>query len=434
MLETLRRTQPQNLLAVADAYGELFADVHREWLRARLQTSEEAVPGKTPVPEQAKEHAVVNSAVNRELRRHLFEPGTPLAMPEAEAPRYLNRPIRDNVSGRAGAITDLNLKAPGSPPRAMVMSESSSDRDFFVMRRGNPLDRGERVQARFLTALEGVGPESFPPGRRRLALAEALTAPENPLTRRVIVNWVWLHHFGVGLVRTPDDFGIRGDPPTHPELLDYLATKLLEEDWSLKKLHRHIMLTDAYRQGAVENAEARAIDPDNRWLWRMPRRRLDVEAMRDAMLSVSGELDQQIGGRPFELSTQPIVPRRTVYALVNRDIVTPFFSTFDAANPTSCTAQRTETNVPQQTLYALNSSFIQDRAAALAQHPSVAAGKTREERFRRLHERVLSRPPEPDEVALALEFLLGDSPENENERWAQLAHALLASNEFVFVD
>ena len=131
MLETLRRTQPQNLLAVADAYGELFADVHREWLRARLQTSEEAVPGKTPVPEQAKEHAVVNSAVNRELRRHLFEPGTPLAMPEAEAPRYLNRPIRDNVSGRAGAITDLNLNAPSSPPRAMVMSGSSSDRDFL---------------------------------------------------------------------------------------------------------------------------------------------------------------------------------------------------------------------------------------------------------------------------------------------------------------
>ena len=159
------------------------------------------------------------------------------------------------------------------------------------------------------------------------------------------------------LVRSPDDFGTRGRPPKHPRLLDYLATKLLEDQWSLKQLHRRIMLSAVYQQASLERHEARVVDPDNELFWRMPRRRLELEAMRDGMLAVSGELKADGGGRPFELLAQPIVPRRSVYAFVNRDFVAPFLSTFDVADPNACTAQRPETTVPQQTLFALNSDL-----------------------------------------------------------------------------
>ena len=151
-----------------------------------------------------------------------------------------------------------------------------------------------------------------------------------------------------------------------PELLDYLATKLLEDGWSLKQLHRRIMLSNVYQQASSERSAARIADPDNSLLWRMPRQRLQLEAMRDAMLFASGESSDVTEVRPFRLLSKPIVPRRSVYAFVNRDIVAPLMSTFDAANPNACTAKRPETTVPQQTLFALNSDFIQDRAAAMA--------------------------------------------------------------------
>ena len=227
----------------------------------------------------------------------------------------------------------------------------------------------------------------------------------NPLTRRVIVNWAWQHHFGRALVRTPDDFGTRGQAPTHPQLLDYLATTLLEEGWSLKKLHRRIMLSAVYQQGAIEDGPSRVKDPDNRLLWRMPRRRLEMESMRDAMLAASGELSRKMGGRPFDLLSKPVVPRRSVYAFVNRDIVSSLASTFDAANPNSCTAKRPETNVPQQTLFALNSEFIQDRAVAMASNKEFASIATDAERVQWLYRRALSRSAEPEEVELALEYL-----------------------------
>ncbi len=142
----------------------------------------------------------------------------------------------------------------------------------------------------------------FRPGQRRLDLAKAIVSRNNPLTRRVLVNWVWQQHFGQGLVATPDDFGTRGRSPTHPELLDYLAEVFLEDGWSIKKLHRRIMLSRAYRQGAIENEKARELDPENELMWRMPRRRLEMEAMRDAMLFVSEELDMRMGGRPVDFA------------------------------------------------------------------------------------------------------------------------------------
>jgi hypothetical protein len=145
-------------------------------------------------------------------------------------------------------------------------------------------------------------------GKRRLGLARSVVSDSNPLTARVLVNWAWQNHFGTGLVRTPDDFGTRGQAPTHPELLDYLADQFRKNGWSMKWLHRQIMLSQAYRQGAIENEHSRQVDPENQLLWRMPRRRLDFESMRDSMLAACDELDLTMGGRPIDLNASPANP------------------------------------------------------------------------------------------------------------------------------
>ena len=432
VLDALATKSPQTMLDVADAYGDLFAQVHREWLASLLEASLEAATDGTLIPDQDGRHKVINSAIDQQLRRHLYEPGTPTAMDRELSTTLLNRTVRDDLSGKQGSIENLQLTSPGSPPRAMALEETVRDQPFHVFRRGNPIDRGDIVQAHFLTALtpDQDSPPPFPNGQRRLGLARAIVDPANPLLRRVIVNWAWLHHFGQGLVRTPDDFGTRSQPPSHPDLLDYLAVQFLEDGWSLKKLHKRIMLSQAYQQGAIENAESRSLDPDNRLLWRMPRRRLDMEAMRDSQLAVSGELDvSQIGGRPFNFLSTPTVPRRSVYGFVNRDIINSLASTFDGANPASCTVKRSSTTVPQQTLFALNSAFIQDRAAAFAKLAMQIEDPV--ERVNDMYHRAFGRDPDEVEREFALAFV---ADAEGIEPWRQLAHVLLAANEFVFVD
>jgi hypothetical protein len=465
VLEALANRQPSSMIEVAEAYGELFATVHRRWLEALLAASLEAQTGGTIYTDEDAQHAEVNSSINQQLRRHLYDSDTPTAVPIDVAVKLLNRTVSDTLGGKRGAIHELHLNAPGSPPRGMILKEDPAPDDYFVFLRGNSLARGERVSAHFLTALSGSErseselseststasassrrvPTSFADGQRRLDLARSIVAEDNPLTRRVVVNWIWRNHFGTGLVRTPDDFGTRGTPPTHPQLLDYLATEFSQHDWSMKHMHRQIMLSDVYQQGAIEDKQSREVDPENELLWRMPRHRLDMESMRDAMLAASGELDtSRIGGRPFELDATPIVPRRSVYAFLNRDIISHLSSTFDGADPTSCTAKRPDTMVPQQTLYALNSDFIQDRAAALARLTLAIAGDDTQ-KVHWLYQRLYGRHPEASEVELMLKFLQSPTAGEPSERaatveaqtvhvWAQLAHAMLASNEFLYVD
>jgi hypothetical protein len=277
-------------------------------------------------------------------------------------------------------------------------------------------------------------------------LANSIIDPENPLTRRVLVNWVWQHHFGHGLVRTADDFGTRGRAPSHPALMDYLAHQFAENGWSIKDLHRRILLTEAYQQASVEIELARTKDPENDLFWRMPRRRLDLEAMRDAMLAVSGELQTTLGGKPFPLNQNPAVPRRSVYGFINRDIVSNLSSTFDVANPNACTVKRPDTTVPQQTLFALNSEFIQDRAAKLSDLSNAESGGDSRLRVGWIYQRLFSRNPTEEEIATVLQFVLSDqnasevavatpaAPAKSVDVWTRLIHALLASNEFIFID
>ena len=443
IVDALVELKPNSLSEAAAVYGRVFAEQQRLWLQSLLETSSEAAPGGTVLPDDHPQHQIINSPSHRQIRQHLYAPGSPFDVSDEEAVRLTNRTINDLISGKKGAIHQLNLSSPGSPPRAMVVQEDPQPKDTQIFLRGNPLARGETVQPKFLSALSGDQTPIYEAGKRRLGLARSVISDSNPLTTRVLINWAWQNHFGSGLVRTPDDFGTRGQAPTHPELLDYLADQFRKNGWSMKWLHRQIMLSQAYHQGAIENEHSRQVDPENQLLWRMPRRRLDFESMRDSMLAACDELDVTMGGRPIDLSASPAIPRRSVYGFVNRDIIANLMSTFDTANPNACTAKRPETTVPQQTLFALNSDFIQDRASRLASLTKPLNPGSAEDRIAAMVRRALCRNPTESEVGQARKFLseavqsatTADGAAADPERsWILLAHALMASNEFTFLD
>lgn len=443
VVDALKEQKPNSLMEAAGVYGKVFAEQQRLWLQSLLEASLEAAPNGTVLPDDHPQHLIINSPSHRQIRHHLYAPGSPFDISDDDAGRLTNRTISDLISGKAGAIHQLNLSSPGSPPRAMNLQEDPTPDATQIFVRGNPLSRGETVQPKFLSVLSGDKAPVYQDGKRRLGLAHSIISDSNPLTARVLVNWAWQNHFGTGLVRTPDDFGTRGQVPTHPELLDYLADQFRKNGWSLKWLHRQIILSQAYHQGAIENEHSRQVDPENQLLWRMPRRRLDFESMRDSMLAACDELDTTMGGRPIDLNASPAIPRRSVYGFVNRDIIANLMSTFDTANPNACTAKRPETTVPQQTLFALNSDFIQDRASRLASLTKQSNHATDEGRIVAMVRRTLGRNPTESEVNQAKKFLseaistttTTDGAAADPERpWILLAHALMASNEFTFLD
>jgi hypothetical protein len=327
----------------------------------------------------------------------------------------------------------------------MVLRDRPQPVEPQVLRRGNPRDPGQAVPRQFLAVLAGDKRQPFRHGSGRLEMAEAIASRDNPLTARVMVNRIWLHHFGAGLVRTPSDFGMRSDTPTHPELLDYLARRFLDEGWSVKKLHRLIMLSRVYQQASDDNPRGRQLDPDNRLLWRMNRRRLDFEALRDSLLAVSGKLEGRVGGRPVDITKAPFAGRRTVYGFVDRQNLPGLFRTFDFASPDASSPQRYHTTVPQQALFLMNSPFVVEQARRLITLPACAALQRPEERIRYLYQRVYGRKAEEEEVALGLRFLqaqrtpaAADAARPKGQAaltpWEKYAQVLLLANEFVFVD
>jgi hypothetical protein len=258
--------------------------------------------------------------------------------------------------------------------------------------------------------MSGGNVKQFSQGSGRLELAKSIADPNNPLTARVIVNRVWMHHFGRGLVNTPSDFGHRAEEPTHPELLDWLSRKFIDSGWRLKELHRLILLSQSYRQdsrGPTDSAlasKAQQLDPENRWLWRMTDHRLSFEEARDAWLAASGELDLMVGGRPQPLFAKQSV-RRTLYAYVDREDLSPVLRMFDFANPDLSIAQRNSTTVPQQALFAMNHPFIAERIAKLT---SANASADTFASVKRLYVALFQRDPTPQELQLASTFIDAD--------------------------
>ena len=442
VLDALTVKPLNSMFDVADAYGELFAAVERQWLEGMLATTLEAIPGAPLVLDDDPKHEFLNSPVRRQLRHHLHAPGTPTCIPDDSIKDLYNRTFRERLEGYRMAVHGLLLNSSASPPRAMSLLENEEPGLQHVFRRGNPIDRGKPVPARFLGVLAPKERQVFTDGARRLSLARAIVDPGNPLTSRVVVNWVWRHHFGQGLVRTSDDFGTRGEPPTHPTLLDYLAKSFVRDGWSMKQLHRRIMLTAVYQQSSTlaesnlqsEIPSPQSVDPENRLLWRMPPKRLGLEAMRDAMLAVAGLLDTTMGGRSIDLFAEPAIPRRTVYGFINRDVIPAMFSTFDMPDPSACTARRPKTTVPQQALFALNSNFVIEQAGHLAKSTTGDEATDDSSRVRRLYRRVYARDPDHDEIDVALEYIEAQSEDAELDPWTRYAQVLLATNEFVFVD
>jgi hypothetical protein len=244
----------------------------------------------------------------------------------------------------------------------------------------------------------------------------------------VFVNRVWAHHFGRGIVGTPSNFGTLGERPTHPELLDWLAATFVADGWSVKKLHRRIMLSATYQLGSKHDERNAAADADNKLLWRMNRRRLEVEPWRDAMLAVAGNLDATVGGPSKDLSA-PDNRRRTLYGAVSRHNLDPLLRLFDFPDPNLTGAMRPVTSVPLQQLFVLNSPFVANQSKALAAR--VTAFESDEAaRIRRAFGLLYGREPTDREVKLGTEFLAAAG----TNAWEKYAQVLLAANEFAFID
>jgi hypothetical protein len=345
-----------------------------------------------------------------------------------------NAKVREELVALRKKADQWRVTGPGSPPRAMVLEDAAKPMSPYVFVRGNPGNHGPAVPRQFLEVVAGPQRKPFQDGSGRLELARAIASPDNPLTARVLVNRVWQHHLGAGLVRTPGDFGTRGEPPTHPDLLDWLAATFVENGWSIKKLHRLILLSSTYRQASVADARTVEADPDNRWLARMSRRRLEFEPLRDALLAAAGRLDARAGGPAVPLTTAPYARRRSVYGFIDRQNLPGLLRTFDFASPDASTSQRHATTVPQQALFLMNSSFVIEQARALATRPDVQGQPDDAARIRRMHWLAYGRPAEPEDVRLGLEFVAATRGSLREPAWEQYAQVLLLANEFALVD
>jgi cytochrome c553 len=322
-------------------------------------------------------------------------------------------------------------KAPPKVPFIHALKEGNPT-TMKVHVRGNPKTLGEEAPRRFLTILENEEAHAFTKGSGRLELAQAIASKDNPLTARVIVNRVWQLHFGKGLVRTPSNFGILGERPTHPELLDHLASRFIASGWSLKALHRDIVLSAAYQMNSKAEGPGVESDPDNKLLWRMNRKRLEVEAWRDAMLAVAGTLDHTMGGPPLDLNAADN-RRRTLYGFVSRHELNGLLRLFDFPDPNITSEKRTVTTVPLQQLFVLNSEFMVRNAKALAAKFTSQSDLTDAERIREAFVTVYGRPATERELALGLAFV-SETPAGGLTRWQQYAQVLLSTNEFLYLD
>jgi hypothetical protein len=438
-LDVFQGQQPRTLAEVASLYGFLFAKNDPAW-QASLNAFFSEV--------------AVNMAPNRMKARYF---------------------------GLREQFDRLDLTHPGAPARAMVLSDVPTPKDSPVFIRGEVGNPGAVVPRRFLEVLSPATRPVFTDGSGRLQLAQAIASPANPLTARVMVNRVWLHHFGEGLVSTPDDFGNQASPPSHPELLDWLAARFTRDGWSLKKLHRAILLSNTYQQSSEPNPAYAAKDPANRYLSHVNVRRLEYEPLRDSILYVSGKLDLAVGGKPVDLSEGThkserrgaalldrmskfklsTAERRSIYGFIDRQDLLEVLNTFDFANPSLCSGRRYETTVPQQALFLMNSPLVVEQARNIVDRPDFKSASGEETRIRLLYALLFQRSPTEGEVQLGKAFIAqwvprsvegGEpvagqvrrrprdpaapapkSPPKPLSSWAEYTHALLMTTEMSYV-
>jgi hypothetical protein len=393
-------TAPTSMREVADRYGQIFADIERQW-RDFLAKN----PAATSMPDRDAEA----------LRQVLYASRSPCAVPDESLVNiefFFDVPTTEALWKAQGEVDRWLIQSPQAPSYAVALFDRDVMQEPRIFRRGNPATKGNEVPRRFLKVLSQPNRQPFAHGSGRLEMAKAIASAENPLTARVWANRVWLHHFGSGLVRTPSDFGLRSEPPTHPELLDWLASQLVLRNWSTKSLHRLIVLSATYQQKSIGPADAIAlqrandVDPQNRLLWRMNPRRLSLEEWRDTILAISGELDTAAGGRASELfASSAENRRRTLYGLVDRQFLASAMRTFDFANPDLHAPQRSETIVSQQALFAMNHPFVANRSRGFAARLGELSEPDSAKRVRRMFELAYQRVPTDDQLREAQAFL-----------------------------
>jgi hypothetical protein len=353
----------------------------------------------------------------------------------------------------------------------MVLEDLLKPHDSPVFIRGDAGNKGALVPRRFPEILSGTDRPAYTEGSGRIQLALAIANTNNPVTARVMINRIWMHHFGEGFVPTPDDFGTMSESPSHPELLDYLSAQFMKEGWSIKKIHRLIMLSSVYQESSVSNPRYAQVDPGNRFLWRANVRRLEFEPLRDSLLAIGGTLDPAMYGRPVDLEQEPYSNRRTIYGRIDRSDVADVLMNFDFANPDLPSGRRHETTVPQQALFLMNSPLVIECAKHLVALPEFTKCSDDDGRIKFLYERIYQRSPTAQEVGLGEEFVTqpqekpeqviqtvanepldrramnqkkGKKQQQRNvaqfkkrpplKTWEEYAHALLQANETSFIN
>lgn len=349
-------------------------------------------------------------------------------------------PLYDTPLANALAEESMYVVRAGEKPEQGTLLEyRPGPRDLPSFIRGDPNRPGPIVRRRFLTVLSDDQPKPYENGSGRLELAQSITTESQGLAARVLVNRVWLAHFNQGIVATPSDFGQQGGRPSHPELLDDLAARFIENGWSIKWLHREILRSETWQQSSAVEFDANHPDPENQWLSRANRRRLAFEEWRDAMLVVSGELDPTAGGpaTPLDIATNH---RRTLYSTIDRQDMSPTLMIHDFPDANQHSPMRTATVTPLQGLFAINAPLLQEQAQGLVSRLHQASLENDSNRIKQAYLWLFSRAPSARELQLGLAYLtaprVGEVPKGDTAlaRWQQYAHVLLASNEFIFID
>jgi hypothetical protein len=366
------------------------------------------------------------------LRLVLRGPESPLAVDAPYAEKFFPNALRSKLKGLQQKVGDWQL-SDTAPARAMCLEDSPTPGDAPILVRGNARSPGQVVPRKFLTVAAGIDAKPYTKGSGRLEFAKAIASKSNPLTARVFVNRVWEWHFGTGIVRTPSDFGMRSDPPTDPQLLDWMAVRFMDDDWSIKKLQKLIVTSATYRQSSADRPEARKIDPENAMYWRFNRQRLDFEETRDSLIFVTGKLDTKTGGPAVDIM-KPEIERRTVYGFIDRQNLPSIYRAFDFASPDTHAPQRFNTTVPQQALFFMNSPFTEREAKLVVAREDVAKAADTEARIQYIYRLLFGREPNADELKLGKRFVENAPEEKAMGPWDRYAQVLLESNEFVFVD
>ena len=399
---------PSNVEDLAAAYGKVFASLQAKadaYLKASIaaSTPDSVVTGFTPDEVQLMNFpfdvkpsgALTTDVLRKEIERWPLQ-------------------LRNNGKWTFARMNKLLLTNDGADARAMVVADLPTPRNSSVFIRGQADVKGDLVPRRFLEVLSNGEAKPFKIGSGRLELAQDIASKSNPLTARVIVNRVWLHHFGEAFVRTPDDLGTQSEKPSHQELLDYLSAYLMDHDWSLKKLHKLIMLSSVYQESSSTNRAYETVDPDNRLLWRANVRRLDFESMRDSLLVMSRKIDPAMGGQPVNLTDEPYSYRRSIYGYVDRGNLPELMQSFDFSNPNMPNSKRTTTVVPQQALFLMNSPMAIDVARAITDNKDMAKVTKAGDKIYYTYMTVFQRAPSADETAQGIKFVNRELGEEAN--------------------